>query len=92
MIYIITFRPGNYTKTTFTLSEYRTTDGAMLRTVHAWPASMMSPRSLTITGKQLLYLPVEPPDTGYRLDLGSGRATSFPVFVPPGYSAFAVAW
>jgi hypothetical protein len=91
-IYIITFRPGNYAKTTFTLSEYQTVDGAMLRTVHAWPASMMSPRSLTITGKQLLYLPVEPPDTGYRLDLGSGRATSFPVFVPPGYSAVAVAW
>jgi hypothetical protein len=91
-IYIITFRPGNYGKTTFTLSEYQTADGVMLRTVHAWPASMMSPRSLTITGNQLLYLPVEPPDTGYGLDLGSGRATSFPVFVPPGYSAFAVAW
>jgi hypothetical protein len=47
---------------------------------------------LAITGRQLLYLPVEPPGTGYRLDLGSGRATSFPVFVPPGYSAVAVAW
>jgi hypothetical protein len=91
-IYIITFRPGNYSKTTNTLSEYRTADGAKLRTVHAWPASMMSPRSPTITGNQLEYLPFEPPDTGYRVDLGSGRATSFPVFAPPGYSAIAVGW
>jgi hypothetical protein len=91
-IYIITFRPGNYSKTTFTLSEYRTADGAVLRTVHAWPASMFSPRSLTITGNQLLYLPFVLADTGYRVDLGSGRSTSFPVFTPPGYDISTVAW
>lgn len=91
-IYIITFRPGNFSKTTFTLSEYRTADGAVLRTVHAWPASMQSPRSLAIAGNQLLSLPLLPANTGYRVDLGSGRGTSFPVFAPPDYVASSVAW
>lgn len=91
-IYIITFRPGNYSETTFTLSEYRTADGAVLRTVHAWPASMQSPRSLAIAGNQFLSLPFLPANTGYRVDLGSGRGTSFPVFAPSGYVASSVAW
>jgi hypothetical protein len=92
VMYAVTFPPGNTSTTTFTLSEYRTADGAVQRTVHAWPASMMSPRSFSVTGNQLLFVPYYPPDTGYRLDLRSGRATSFPLFVPPDYGIFAVAW
>lgn len=73
------------------LAAYRTSDGAMVRTMATWPVTQLNFAGLTIGGDSLITWDAFRPHV-YRVSLATGSVTPFWLYSRDGQPALSIAW